>query len=410
MISKIKLFNNDFALSKKPISESFLYQTWLDIASKDDGNNAVLKPLNSIVVETVEIEKEQSLLDSEMLEIDLFSKLTEIEKSGKPLQPERVRRLSSDMPLNPITTMTPAPQSTPIKESSTQSTPSSTSSTSSPKSSRPQQIYQHRRVRTADISPVKFSEETKRLTEQERGALLNAYPDLLLSSIQRAAYKKTETGLVLKNDPIREIIASGRNKLQIPLDTLTKVLREKIQVLNSLSDEATTISHADLLKTLMLEEFKASTSGKILLSSRQKALGSAGPSGKPNPLDDQQKQKAEKNRLLTLFKNPVEEITTSLFHEDISTSGFPQSLMTLWKSFDQKLVEWARATLQVSAEDLEKLRSTLGFDLIVTRLIYPMCIGIGDAEPTLAATSFADAVRQSTMQTWEAFFQAFRKA
>jgi hypothetical protein len=314
------------------------------------------------------------------------------------------------MPLNPITTMTPAPQSTPIKGSSTQSTPSSTSSTSSPKSSRPQQIYQHRRVRTADISPVKFSEDTKRLTEKERGALLNAYPDLLLSSIQRAAYKKTETGLVLKNDPIREIIASGRNKLQIPLDTLTKVLREKIQVLNSLSDEATTISHADLLKTLMLEEFKASTSGKILLSSRQKALRSAGPSGKPNPLDDQRKQKAEKNSLLTLFKNPAEEITSSLFNVNISQSGFPQSLMTLWKSFDQKLVDWAKATLKVSDEDLEKLRSTLGFDLIVTRLIYPMCIGIGNAEPTLAATTFADAVRQSTMQAWDIFFQAFKKA
>jgi hypothetical protein len=416
MLSKIKSFNNDFALSKKPISEAFLYQTWLDIASKADGNNAVITPLKSIVVETAEIEKEQSLLDSELLEIDLLSKLTAIEKSGKGLPIERANRLSSDTPLNPISTSTPTPtasptpQATPIKGSSTQSTPSSTSSTSLPKSPRPQQIYQHRRVRTADVSPVKFSEETKRLTEQERGALINAYPDLLLGGIQRAAYKKIETGLVLRNDPIREIIAAGRDKFQIPLATLTKVLREKIQVLNSLSDEATTISHADLLKTLMLEEFKVSTSGKILLSSRQKALRSAGPSQKPNLLDDQPKQKAEKTRLLTLFKEPAEQITTSLFNEDLSTSGFPQSLLTLWKSFDQKLVDWAQETLQVSAEELEKLRSTLGFDLIVTRLIYPMCIGIGDAEPTLAATSFADAVRQSTLQTWDTFFQAFKKA
>jgi hypothetical protein len=133
MLSKIKSFNNDFALSKNPISEAFLYQKWLDIASNDDGNSPVLKPLNSIVVYTAEIEKEKSFLDSELLEITIFSKLTEIEKSGKPLQPERARRLSSDMPLNPITTMTPAPQSTPIKGSSTQSTPRATSSTSSPK-------------------------------------------------------------------------------------------------------------------------------------------------------------------------------------------------------------------------------------------------------------------------------------
>jgi len=420
MLSTIKLFNNDFALSKKPISEAFLYQTWLDIASRDDGNNAVIKPLKRIVVETAEIETEQSLLHSELLEIDLLSKLTTIEKSGKELPIERANRLSSNTPLNPISTSiptatptatpTPTPQATPIKVSSTQFTPGSTSSTSLPKSPRPNQIYQHRRVRTADVSPVKFSEETKRLAEQERSALINAYPDLLLGGIQRAAYKKIETRLVLRSDPVREIIAAGRDKFKIPLATLTEVLREKILVLNSLSDDSTTISHADLLKTLMLEEFKVSTSGKILIGSRQKALRSAGPSQKPNPLDDQQRQKTEKTRLLTLFKEPAEQITTSLFNVDLSQSGFPQPLLTLWKSFDQKLVDWAQETLQVSAEELEKLRSTLGFDLIVTRLIYPMCIGIGDAEPTLAATSFADAVRQSTMQTWEAFFQAFKKA
>jgi hypothetical protein len=39
-----------------------------------------------------------------------------------------------------------------------------------------------------------------------------------------------------------------------------------------------------------------------------------------------------------------------------------------------------------------------------------MCIGIGNVEPTLAATSFADAVRKSTLQTWDTFFQAFKKA
>ncbi|NDC08073.1 MAG: hypothetical protein EBZ75_01835, partial [Oxalobacteraceae bacterium] len=101
MLITIKLFNNDFALSKKPISEAILYQTWLDIASKDDSNNAVIKPLKRIVVETAEIETEQSLLHSELLVIDLLSKLTTIEKSGKELPIERANRLSSNTPLNP---------------------------------------------------------------------------------------------------------------------------------------------------------------------------------------------------------------------------------------------------------------------------------------------------------------------
>jgi hypothetical protein len=85
-------------------------------------------------------------------------------------------------------------------------------------------------------------------------------------------------------------------------------------------------------------------------------------------------------------------------------------LLTLWKNFDQKLVDWAESKLQVTAEELEKLRSALGFDLIVTRLIYPLCIGIGDSNPSLAVTSFADAVRHSTLQNWDPFFQAFKQA
>lgn len=426
MLVKIKSFNNDFALSKQPLSKAFLYQAWFFAVEGDEdekgGNDksknetlgsaqvhaTALKVLKRIVDEAVEIENEKSMLTKEMLEIELFTKLTEIEKSGKPINLERAMRLSRDVPLPTISMSTSSPKTPPTTSSST--TPITSSVSSTPKSTTDVRLQQHRRVRTADVSPIKFGDDPERLTEKERGALITAYPDLILGGIQKAAYKKIETGFVLRNDPIREIIAAGRDKFPIPLDKLTRVLREKIKTLNAIPGDATTISHADLLKTLMLEEFKFSSSGKMLLSSRQKALGSAGPSQKPNPLDDQPKQKAEKTRLLTFFNEPAEQITTSLFNEDLSQSGFPQSLMTLWRSFDQKLVDWAKNDLQGSAEDLDKLRSTLGFDLIVTRLVYPLCIGIGDANPSLAATSFADAVRQSTLKKWDLFFQAFKQA
>jgi hypothetical protein len=265
-------------------------------------------------------------------------------------------------------------------------------------------------VKTADAMPLTLQTESKGLTEQERNALINAYPDLLLSVIQRAAHKKVETGLVLKNDPIKEIITTGRDKFLIPLDRLTKVLREKIQKINSLPDDAATISHAALLKTLMLEDLRSSEAGKSLLSIRTQALKSVGSSKSNISLDDQPTLKAEKDRLLAIFTPNAEQLTDKIFDANLSQPYFPPSLLTLWKSFDQKLVDWAGSKLQASAEDLDQLRSTLGFDLIVTRLIYPLCIGIGDAAPTLAATSFADAVRQSTLKKWDLFFQAFKQA
>jgi hypothetical protein len=56
------------------------------------------------------------------------------------------------------------------------------------------------------------------------------------------------------------------------------------------------------------------------------------------------------------------------------------------------------------------MRSALGFDLIVTRLIYPVCIGVDGDRPSLTETSFADAVRQSTLTSWDVFFQQFKKS
>jgi hypothetical protein len=427
MLVKIKSFNNDFALSNQPLSKAFLYQAWFAAAARGDRHEKggddkskneklgsaevhanALKVLKRIVDEAVEIENEQSVLTKDLLEIELFTKLTEMESSGKPINLERAMRLSRNMPLNPISMSPSSYQKSPTTSSSTVSITSSGSSTS--KSPTAVRLQQHRRVRTADVSPVKFGDVPERLTEQERDALINAYPDLILGGIQKAAYKKIETGFVLRNDPIKGIITASRNKFPIPLEKLTKVLRQKIKVLNALPDDATTISHAELLKTLMLEQFKLSTAGNTLISGRTTALQSSGKSQKTNFLDDQTILEAEKNRLQNIFKEPVEQITASLFNANLSQFTIPQSLLTLWKNFDQKLVDWARNDLKASSEDLEILRSTLGFDLIVTRLVYPLCIGIGDANPSLAATSFADAVRQSTLKKWDLFFQAFKQA
>jgi hypothetical protein len=412
MLIKIKEFNNEFALSNQPISKVLLYQAWLDIVNVEDttANPDFLKTFKGIVDDVVEEEKEQATLTQDLLEIDIYSKLNELEKSGNPLTFEKAKRLSSDVPLNLVTTPTYTPLSTPTQISKSTFSPTSPSPTSIQKSPRSRPLNQHRRMRTADVSPINFSTELKGLSSGERSALTNALPDLLIDAIQRAAFKKVESGLELRKNPISEIIASGRDKLLIPLDNFTKVLREKIQALSSLSDETTAISHADLLKILMLDEFKLSPSGKLLHSIRQKALQSEGSSQKPNILDDQPRLKAEKTRLLTIFNEPAEQIASSLFNADLSQSGLPKPLLTLWKSFDKKLVDWVGKNLTVSAEDLDKLRSTLAFDLIVTRLVYPLCIGIGDALPTLAATSLADAVRQSTLQKWGTFFQAFKNA
>lgn len=265
-------------------------------------------------------------------------------------------------------------------------------------------------MKTADITPVRFGDQPKGLTEQERNALITAYPDLLISTIQPLIFRKTDKGLVLRRDPVKEIITAGRDKFSIPLESVPKALREKIKSLKSLPDDAVSISHAELLKLLFVQEFRSSEAGEIISNGRQQALRSAGSSPTADVSSNQPALKAEKNRLTALFGPHAQKITMSLLGGKLSQSGFPPALIKLWKQFDQKLVDWAKKDLRLSDEDLDKMRSALGFDLIVTRLIYPVCIGAEGTQPSLPETSFADAVRQSTLTSWDAFFQQFKQS
>lgn len=265
-------------------------------------------------------------------------------------------------------------------------------------------------MKTADVMQVRFSDQSEGFTEQERTALITAYPDLLISTIQPLIFRKTAKGLVLRKDPVNEIITAGRDKFPIPLESIPKVPREKIMSLKSLPDDAVSISHAELLKLLFIQEFRSSEAGKTISNGRQQALRSAGSYPTADISSDQTTLKAEKNRLTALFGPHVQKITMSLLGGELSQSGFPPGLIKLWKQFDQKLADWAKKDLRLSDEDLDKMRSALGFDLIVTRLIYPVCIGVDGARPSLPETSFADAVRQSTLTSWDAFFQQFKQS
>jgi len=426
IIAKIKTFNNEFATSKNLISEVALYQSWLGILKENEAESALVDTLERMMKEVAEAENEQSIIDKDMLEIELFAKLTEIEKSGKTPSIERATRLSSHLPLNPkgratLASDSPLPSLSPVG-SPTKFKASSSSSTTSPKSPaspgspRPSatpitnKVSQHRRMKTADVMSVRLGDQPKGLTEQERNALITAYPDLLISTIQPLIFRKTDKGLVMRNNPVNEIITAGRNKFPIPLESIPKVPREKIMSLKSLPDDAVSISHAQLLKLLFIQEFRSSAAGKTISNGRQQALRSAGSSPTADISSDQTTLKAEKNRLTALFGPHAQKITMSLLGGELSQSGFPPGLIKLWKQFDQKLADWAKKDLRLSDEDLDKMRSALGFDLIVTRLIYPVCIGVDGARPSLPETSFADAVRQSTLTSWDAFFQQFKQS
>jgi len=431
IIAKIKTFNNEFATSKNLISEVALYQSWLGIVKKNEAESALVDTLERMMKEVAEAENEQSIIDKDLLEIELFAKLTEIEKDGRTPSIERATRLSSHLPLSPKGSATlasdsplPSPSLSPVgsptkfKASSSSSTtsPKSPASPISPGSPRPSaspitnKLSQHRRMKTADVMPVRFSDQSEGFTEQERTALITAYPDLLISTIQPLIFRKTAKGLVMRNNPVNEIITAGRNKFPIPLESIPKVPREKIMSLKSLPDDAVSISHAELLKLLFIQEFRSSAAGKTISNGRQQALRSAGSSPTADVSSDQPTLKAEKNRLTALFGPHVQKITMSLLGGELSQSGFPPVLIKLWKQFDQKLVDWAKKDLRLSDEDLDKMRSALGFDLIVTRLIYPVCIGVDGTRPSLPETSFADAVRQSTLTSWDAFFQQFKQS
>lgn len=102
----------------------------------------------------------------------------------------------------------------------------------------------------------------------------------------------------------------------------------------------------------------------------------------------------------------------------LSECRLPQDLLNFWKLIDARLVMEAQKNPALSKEQVLKARSNLGFDLLITRQLYPFALKPapevaaaetkqGKVTATMAlpvlATVFANTMSDAFLQAWPAF-------
>lgn len=103
----------------------------------------------------------------------------------------------------------------------------------------------------------------------------------------------------------------------------------------------------------------------------------------------------------------------------LSESHLPQALLDFWKLLDARLLKEAEKNPALTAEQILTARKNLGFDLLVTRQMFPFALKPVQAMPGIEkkptrvsadtalpvlATTFANAISAEFHKAWPAFF------
>lgn len=404
MLKLIRSVNREWVDSDERLDEDVLLREWLDLARKVDAKAAVVKEFETWMAER----DEQITLDREFIVIDIVAKLAQIESIGGPLPIERATRLPGDLPIAE-TTPVASPANSPSSSSSSPQRRVARSPASP--SNRP---VQHKRSKTADVSmPVKKSLSTE-LTPRQRAELLKIYPDLLLDCVKDAAMSKTPEGKKWRPNPVKGIWETGRNKFSIAAENIPLALRVKLFPSSRLANENRTISHAELWKLLTMDALKASPLGTSIAADRAEAMQLAGKSLSVDELNSEKDHIEEKKNLNQKFKPKTDALVARVFDQGLATAGIPDEIIESCKVFDRKLMQWVGEALlvqkpSITSEEIDGLRSNLVFDLLITRLLYPMVMPANNVEDSVNETNYSSAFRRSIKAMWdEQLFNDFK--
>lgn len=404
MLKLIRSVNREWVESDERLDDDVLLREWLDLARKVDAKAAVVKEFQAWMTER----EEQITLDREFVVIDLVAKLAQIESTGGPLRMAPAPRLSGDLTLAEKTPVT-----------SPANSPSSSTSTTqrrvarSPASPSNRQT-QHKRSKTADVSVPVEKGLSAELTPKQRAELIRIYPDLLLDCVKDAAMIKAAEGKKWRPNPAKGIWETGRNKFSIAAESLPVALRVKLFPSSRLANENRTISHAELWKLLTLDALKASPLGTRIAADRAEALQLAGKSLSVFQLNLEKDHIEEKKNLNQKFKPKTDALVARIFGQGLAEAGIPAEIIDSCKVFDRKLMLWIAEELlvqkpSITPEEIDGLRSNLVFDLLITRLLYPMVMPANNVEDSVNETNYSSAFRRSVKAMWdEKLFNDFK--
>ena len=135
--------------------------------------------------------------------------------------------------------------------------------------------------------------------------------------------------------------------------------------------------------------------------------------------DDSNALKAQMNQSVL---TQAQACVTIIFGTDrkLSQSHLPPALLQFWKRLDRILVQEAGKNPELSKEQVMTARRNLGFDLLITRQIYPYALkpvkpsssedtpsgsmSPATATPSVLQMAFANTLRDQLMRDWPSFF------
>lgn len=275
-----------------------------------------------------------------------------------------------------------------------------TSTSSSPEPVSPRPLTRHQRSRTADaVMPVPANVALQ-LSDAGRQALLAAFPELMLAAMKKIASRHPK-------HPVALIRETQRNKLTIELSAISQTPEKAPLLRPSSAKLPSTLGHDLLLRALLIDAVANSPAGKTLATARTQALSSLGSTTSIVDRESKNDPVADMQALREQTASYTQQAVNHLFGQGLANAGLPAELIDLWVRVDQQIAIWAQEQ-EMAAGDIEELRSTTGFDLIVTRLVYPLAVGTGSGIPSVGALRFADGIRKEVNGVWPKVFEQFK--
>lgn len=250
---------------------------------------------------------------------------------------------------------------------------------------------------------------------------LDTFADLWIQHLLGSSSIKS--GDQVSSLTVAKINALGRNDGKIDASALPQVFSG----LRVQPDKQGKVSLSSVLNSLLANHLGQSDAGKTIKTMQAVAM-QANPTLAALSFDDMidmgdaDKQKELRQTMADAIKGQVKACVDIAFgpSSKLSECHLPQSLLDFWKMLDARLVKEAAKNPALTAEDILTARSNLGFDLLITRQIYPFTLKPAQAMAGTEATSprvtsetalpvlstvFANSVREAALVAWPAFFK-----
>ncbi len=246
----------------------------------------------------------------------------------------------------------------------------------------------------------------------------NSLADLWIEQLLSSA--DTKSGGASGVLTLHQINALGRMDYKIAASSLP----DSLQSLKISPDKLGKVSLSHLLRSLLANHLSQSDAGKTIFAMLT-VLAQAHPEMllvQTSDLTDMDVDEANaiKKTMSDAMQAQVKACVQMIFGQDQQwqQSRLPSSLLEFWRRLDAKLVKEAARNPNLTAAQVLTARQNLGFDLLITRQLYPYAMkpvkpssinggkevhASSDTDASVMSVVFANAMREELRRQWPLF-------